>query len=194
MNWFTADTHAFHANIIKHCHRPFDSVEEMNETLIDHINERVGENDTLYHLGDFSFGPRRSIEIQMERAVEFRKAIKCKRIVLIEGNHDHLTPVPQFRRLFDRIHPMLQIHDTTTNQKIVLCHFAMRVWNASHYGRWHLYGHSHGRLEEQEFSQNSFSFDVGVDCHDFYPINSNEVAEEMQRRREAGVTAPCQTD
>ena len=31
-------------------------------------------------------------------------------------------------------------------QLVVLCHYAMRVWDRSHYGSWHLYGHSHGNL------------------------------------------------
>ncbi|MBL8880695.1 MAG: hypothetical protein JNG88_16400 [Phycisphaerales bacterium] len=54
MIWFTADTHFGHANIIKHCRRPFASVEEMDETLLRNINARVGRSDTLYHLGDFA--------------------------------------------------------------------------------------------------------------------------------------------
>ena len=33
-------------------------------------------------------------------------------------------------------------------QDIVLCHYAMRVWQKSHYGAWMLYGHSHGTLPD----------------------------------------------
>jgi hypothetical protein len=42
----------------------------------------------------------------------------------------------------------------------------MRVWNRSHHGSWHLYGHSHGRLPEPP---TLLSMDVGVDTHDFRP-------------------------
>lgn len=53
--WFTADTHFGHANIIRYCKRPFASAAEMDEVLLRHINERVGVEDVLYHLGDFLF-------------------------------------------------------------------------------------------------------------------------------------------
>ena len=62
---------------------------------------------------------------------------------------------------------------------IVLFHYAMRVWNASHYGTWHLYGHSHGDLPDDE---TSLSFDVGVDCHNFYPLSYSDVTGIMSKK------------
>lgn len=49
--WFTADTHASHANIIRYSNRPFVDTEEMDTVLADTINRHVKVNDTLYHLG-----------------------------------------------------------------------------------------------------------------------------------------------
>ena len=45
--WFIADTHFGHANIIRFCNRPFESVEEMNETLVSNWNDRVAPMQTL---------------------------------------------------------------------------------------------------------------------------------------------------
>ena len=53
---------------------------------------------------------------------------------------------------------------------LTLCHFAMRVWPRSHHGMLHCYGHSHGKLPGW-----GRSMDVGVDTHDFYPYNIDEV-------------------
>ena len=50
---FTSDYHFKHANIIKYCHRPFQNVEEMNETIITNHNARVLEDDMVFDLGDF---------------------------------------------------------------------------------------------------------------------------------------------
>jgi len=38
--------------------RPFESIEEMNEALIENWNELVSRGDRIYHLGDFSFGTK----------------------------------------------------------------------------------------------------------------------------------------
>lgn len=58
--WFTSDTHYAHTNIAGQKvsswgsgYRGFDSVGEMNDTLIKNINDCVKENDILYHLGDW---------------------------------------------------------------------------------------------------------------------------------------------
>jgi len=53
------------------------------------------------------------------------------------------------------------------------------VWRGSGRGNWHLYGHSHGTLPDLE---ESLSFDVGVDCHDFYPLSYDEVKAIMQHK------------
>jgi calcineurin-like phosphoesterase family protein len=51
--WFTSDTHFGHNNILKFCKRPWNTVEEMDEALINNWNAVVGTNDIVFHLGDF---------------------------------------------------------------------------------------------------------------------------------------------
>ena len=41
MIYYTADLHLGHANVIRHCDRPFKSIDEMNEALIQNWNSRV---------------------------------------------------------------------------------------------------------------------------------------------------------
>ena len=62
--FFTSDTHYNHANICSATTkwtdpttiREFKSLERMNAILVDNINEVVGQDDILIHLGDWSFG------------------------------------------------------------------------------------------------------------------------------------------
>ena len=100
--FFTSDTHYHHANICSATTswavndgyaRPFDSLEQMNDTLVNNINEAVGENDILFHLGDWSFGG-------FDKIAEFRDRINCKNIHLILGNHDH--HIQKNKQLVDR--------------------------------------------------------------------------------------------
>ena len=48
-----ADTHFGDENIIKFEGRPFKSVKEMNQTMIENWNSVVSDEDTVFVLGDF---------------------------------------------------------------------------------------------------------------------------------------------
>jgi calcineurin-like phosphoesterase family protein len=65
-------------------------------------------------------------------------------------------------------------------QRIVLFHYAMRVWRGDYRGTWHLYGHSHNNLPDKE---DALCFDVGVDAHHFYPLHYQEVKAIMQSKK-----------
>jgi calcineurin-like phosphoesterase family protein len=176
--FFTADTHFGHANIIKHCKRPFETVEAMDQALLDNLNRRVGPDDTLYHLGDFSF--------RGGDPATYREKIACRNVTLILGNHDPRTkdgkPKAKFAALFSDVRDILQIEveHQGAAQPIVLCHYAMRVWNASHWGAWHLYGHSHGSLPDDPAAR---SWDVGVDPNAMAPLSVEEIGLIMARKR-----------
>ena len=51
--WFTADEHFYHNNIISYCSRPFNNIEEMNNTLITNWNELIQPDDDVIIAGDF---------------------------------------------------------------------------------------------------------------------------------------------
>lgn len=177
--FFTSDTHFSHANIIKYCNRPFASVEDMDEQMVDHWNALVGPDDEVYHLGDFTLGDGRRFAKWIARL--------NGRIKVLPGSHDHawladykpgtaslsghpvevLPPLVslEFPELGDGEHPRV----------VVLCHYAMRAWDRSHYGSWHLYGHSHGTLPGY-----GLSIEVAVDCWDFRPVSLETVAEKMR--------------
>ena len=61
MIYLSGDLHFNHSNIIKYCNRPFKNVEEMNRVIIDNWNALIKFDDTVYHLGDFAFGNRKTI-------------------------------------------------------------------------------------------------------------------------------------
>jgi len=172
--YFFSDPHFNHANIIKYCNRPFSSVEEMNTVIIDNINAVVGPGDILWCLGDWVFGRNKA-----ENAKKFLERITCGTVNLIWGNHDKKRDM---RGLFNQEHDMytVRVQDRGEKQSIVLCHYAMRIWNKSHHGVWHLYGHSHGTLPDDP---NSMSFDVGVDCHDYKPLSFDDIKKIMSQKQ-----------
>ena len=147
--WFTADTHFGHANIIRHCDRPFGSAGEMDRALVENWNAHVGRSDLVYHLGDFSFRSARGVP-------ELRAKLHGQ-IDLCLGNHDALRPGNR-----DGFLNVRDVADVKPNgQRVFLSHYAHRVWPRSHGGAWHLYGHSHGSLPDDP---HALSLDVGVDA------------------------------
>lgn len=82
MIWFTSDTHFGHENVLKFTDRPWETIWQMNDAIVDSINGRVAVDDELYILGDFSF------KMTAQDAYGLRKRIACRRIHLVPGNHD----------------------------------------------------------------------------------------------------------
>lgn len=213
--FFISDTHFGHGNIIKYCNRndflsdsdlkeferigktwhsgdwkgngsshwriSREAIDTMDDKLINNINSIVGENDVLYHLGDFCFAPKHEY---YKAATNYRKRINCKEIHFVFGNHDQRS----IGNLFSTASDMLNIN--VNNQRIVLCHYAMAVWDKSHRGAWQLYGHSHANLEKfmDTALPGHLSMDVGVDnakliVGEYRPFSFEEISQIMTQRK-----------
>ncbi len=151
-NYFIADTHFGHANIIKYCNRPFSSVDEHDECLIKNWNSVVKQGDNVYHLGDYGLLPE-------NRALEIRRRLNGT-IFFIEGNHDK-TAAKLRNSLgmfgwYDKVRSV-----RAEGFEYFLSHYSHRVWNKSHHGVVHLYGHSHNTLPDDP---KAHSMDVGIDA------------------------------
>jgi calcineurin-like phosphoesterase family protein len=164
--WFSADTHFGHARILgphMHCRRGdhFASIQEHDEALIKRWNAVVGEDDEVWHLGDFAY--RTSYE---HAQAVFRRLNGTKR--LVRGNHEKLgTRLP-----WESQHDFVET--TVEGRHLVLFHYSMRVWPRQRRGSLHLFGHSHGALGGCRQS-----LDVGVDCWDFRPVGLAEILARM---------------
>ncbi len=173
MIYFTSDLHFSHKNIINACRRPFHSVENMEKLLIMNWNELVTPQDDIWILGDFSFAKK-------AKTAEIAGQLNGHK-KLVMGNHDHESKSfyeSIFEEVYDfgkEIKPLID----GQRQRIVLCHYAMKTWNGSHYGAWNLHGHSHGTLEDDG---NSLQHDVGVDVNGYYPISLDRVAKIMANK------------
>lgn len=160
MTWFIADTHYSHKNIVRGTSnwadksgcRDFDTLYDHNRWLIDSINRNVARQDTLWHLGDWSFGGKEMIK-------EFRDQLNCERIHLVYGNHDHHQQAA-FGDM-DLLFQSRQHYKELTIGKIslVLMHYPLESWNNMERGVHHLHGHVHG-----QGAQMCGRIDVGVDA------------------------------
>lgn len=173
--FFTSDHHFGHENIIKFCNRPFVDAKEMNEILIQRWNEKIKKNDIVYHLGDFGLTNKENLATIIDQL--------HGKIHLIVGNHEGAAIQNRKKFVWVKEYHELKVKDPDCDngvQRIILFHYAMRVWRGDYRGNWHLYGHSHGNLPDLE---DRLCFDVGVDCHDFYPLSYDEVKAIMKTKK-----------
>ncbi len=90
LQFVTADTHFFHSSLLgnnQFAPRPFPDVMTMNQTIINNWNQRVGEHDLVYHLGDIALYFTKPAQKSYAAVAEVLQALNG-RLVLIKGNHD----------------------------------------------------------------------------------------------------------
>lgn len=177
--YVTSDSHFGHFNIIKSCHRPFQTVEEMNQIMVDNWNSVVGPHDLVYHLGD----------IYMKNPQIVGKIVNQLngKIILIKGNHDKMKDIKKyFPNRFLSVENDFEFSYPFNDKKyhFVLYHYPIWSWNRRFHGVFHLHGHNHFRDPLwNDFDKNGLSMDVGVDGNNFTPIHIEKVIETIESKK-----------
>ena len=186
-NWFTADTHFGHANIIRYCNRPYASVEEMDADLVRRWNERVADGDTVWVLGDFALG-------RLERSLAHAGRLKG-RLRLVVGNHDRPFTGDAARRArweetylragFETVEHGAVPFLLAGRHRVTLCHFpyAGDSQDTDRYlerrppddGLPLVHGHVH-----EKWHRNGRQLKVGVDRNGYAPLSEAEVADALR--------------
>lgn len=162
MMFFISDTHFHHFNIIQYCQRPFETVEEMDQTMIDNWNRVVGPDGEVWHLGDVGwFGSKR-------KASEFLAQLNGT-IHLVIGNHDQKNVITNDR--------FASVQEYKRLGNVCMFHYPIWEWDHVQKGAWHLYGHVHGT----PMPMTGKCMDVSVDCNNFTPLSIDQVQEHMSK-------------
>lgn len=188
MRFFSSDLHIGHARINELAQRPFSSVEEMDQAIVDRWNAVVSTRDTVYVLGDVALG---KIELSLARVSQLN-GYK----ILVPGNHDRvfsgnrephrLRFWPVYGQVFSMIWPE-QVRFLMRSGRVVrLCHYPSQG-DSREFDRYVtlrppddgvplLHGHTHSH----EKISGPRSFHVGVDAHDFTPVSEKEIEEWLE--------------
>ena len=186
--FITSDTHYGHKNICRGVTawrlpdgsipesqtRNFETIDEMNDVIINNINSVVGQDDVLIHLGDWSFGGFENIQ-------KFRDRILCKEIHLILGNHDHHIEnnregCQEFFASVNHYTKLMYKYET-----LVLMHYPIDSWDGLNKGHIHLHGHCH--LPQQKVFGKGRRMDVGIDGNMFFsPYSLDNVIKIVKMR------------
>ena len=177
MNFYIADMHLGHKNVLKFDNRPFLSVSEMDKVLIENWNSRVSTNDDVYLLGDVCY---RSEHIP----AWYLKQLNGRKH-LIQGNHDAvLMKDSEAMGCIDSVDKMLFVKDC--GERIVLCHFPIAEWNGFHKGAYHIYGHIHNRTDGvyQYMRTLERALNAGCMLNGYQPVTFKELIENNERYKD----------
>lgn len=168
---FTSDLHLGHANIIKHCNRPFQTVEEMDEFILEKWNAKVRPNDTVYILGDLMFRNKRPPEEYLSRMPGKKH--------LVVGNHDKAwMKKVDLEEWFESVEMMRFMSDG--QRKLTMCHYPMMSWPFSNHEGWMVYGHIHDNTAMDYWpliARSDRMLNAGADINGFEPVTFEEMAE-----------------
>ena len=172
MYYFISDPHFGHENILKMCQRPFESVEEMNEAMIDAWNQRVTGNDTVFILGDLFY--------RCPDPEPILQRLKGKKRLII-GNHDSSwMDKVDLSRYFVSVDPFLEITDGV--RAITLCHYPLLTWK--HKLRTYMvHGHIHNDTTSDFFPllvARERVLNAGVEVNGYRPVTFEELQKNNQ--------------
>lgn len=169
MHFVTADPHFGWESIIEFCERPFRNAAHMDEFMLDRINTLVKKRgDTLWILGDFA-------KNDLEHFTKYRRAIHCKDVRLIEGNHDRHGE--NYKKLFTVFEWGKVIK--ACGARWTLCHYPIEAWPR---GTYMLHGHTHGSMptRRNDVVDGTWRQDVGVDVWNYEPVSLEVLLEKFQ--------------
>jgi len=181
-NFYISDLHLGHVNCLSFDARPFNTIEEHDQTIINNWNNTAGIDDDVYILGDISWH-------NTTKTIEIFKQLNG-RLHLIKGNHDtKLLKNRELRSLFVEICDYKEL-DLGDGKIIVLSHYPMPCFNKHYYGSYHLYGHVHISFEwnmmknikrqmEELYTVPCNMYNVGcmIDYMNFTPRTLEEIIE-----------------
>ena len=140
MNFYIADTHFRHENVIKFDNRPFENMIEMENKIIENWNNKVKSSDMTYILGDFCWSKDEDVWIEILIKLNGQKT-------LIKGNHDLKQISSKLKNKFSDIKDYKEIKDS--GYGITMCHYPIMFYKSSYNPtNYMLHGHLHNTKEQ----------------------------------------------
>lgn len=164
--WFIADPHFGHKNIIAYENRPYGSVAEMDEDIIDKWNSVVSKHDKIYILGDLSF-------YDNSRTAQIVAKLKGKKYLIL-GNHDKKNVQVYYNMGFHRVydHPIILDDFWMLSHKPLYTNTNMPYAN--------IFGHVHGNKAYTNYSLQSFC--VSVERINYTPISLEQIKNMIKEK------------
>ena len=165
--WFISDTHFGHGNILKFTYgeaplRPFYTIDEMDEAMIERWNVMVKPTDRVYHLGDVAMAKRHIATVG-----------RCNgRKVLLRGNHD-IFRLRDYTPYFEDI----RAYKVYPAHGIICSHIPISPRQLEYRFNLNVHGHLHAGFipDETNVKPDPRYLNVSVERTNYTPISLEEI-------------------
>jgi calcineurin-like phosphoesterase family protein len=182
--WFTSDQHFGHRNVLRFCHRPWEDVKDMGQSIINNWNEVVSDNDICFILGDMCWWESRH---DVKRVMD---KLKGSVIYVVPGNHctrRSYELCDERIKLLDDVSAIYLRYEGSDKilKEIYVSHIPLMTWPHRERGSINLFGHIHsGPKTECQCDQDlplwkGQQYDVGVDNNEYYPISYDDIVIKL---------------
>ena len=163
--WIISDTHFFHVNVGRYCNRP----DTWQELIIKNWNDSISPEETVLHLGDFSFGKKSNFDVLTE--------LLNGKMILIRGNHDRLSRTRYESRGVVIFNTSIQV-EFNNHTKVIFSH---RPIVPLEDGWINLHGHIHNSPPPPEGSTlGPNHINMSVEVRDYRPWRLSEIIDLTQ--------------
>lgn len=178
----TSDQHFNHQNIITYCpqSRSFNSVLDMNETLIERWNSVIGPEDEVIQCGDFFMGQSKDIDSILPRL--------NGKITVVRGNHETKARMDKYREHGIEVKDIKFL--AYKGRFFIFCHFPIASQEFMDMVREDnseviaCYGHVHDKAPT---GLRDGTFHVGVDTNNLTPVSLDYIwglsKDEQERKK-----------
>ena len=176
MIWLCSDWHFGHSRGFIYEPRGFNSIEEMNETIVRRHNFLVLPEDDVYVLGDLMLGDN-------EKGIELIRQMNGKLHIAI-GNHD-TTPRIELYKTLPNLVDINYVHTFKYRKYNFYCsHYPTLTGNLEAESlkqvAINLYGHTHQK--HMFYEDRPYMFHCGMDSNACYPINIDYIIDKCENK------------
>jgi len=166
-DFFTADLHFGHNNVINFKNtdgtkaRDFDTVQDMEDAMVQMHNEIVKPTDKVYMLGDIAFNVRGLEKVKQMNGIK----------ILVKGNHDQL-------KLNKYVDVFKDVRGCHVMNGLVFTHIPIHVDQLGRFGC-NVHGHLHMNRVMQDDKIDPRFLCVSVEHTDLKPIEFEDMVDRI---------------
>lgn len=172
--YFISDLHLWHDRGFIYKPRGFESIEDMNKTILENWHNTIKEDDEVYLLGDVALGT------DYDLISETVGSLPGKLHIMI-GNHDTDKKIEIYRSLPNVVEVVYATIVKIGKYSFYLSHYQTKTASLEtppEHALYNIHGHIH--TKDKFFQDNPYFYNVSCDSQNCMPIKAEDMIAEIE--------------